>query len=453
MSKVRDLPQKTTLADTDLFYVVDYAAGANGGRKISKSDLKSGISLTAAEVKASYESNANTNAYTDAEKAKLAGIEAGATADQIASEVPFTNIGTSLSSADVQGAIEEVDFKVGGDLELSVTSGRIVHYKQGNAIFDGTVYEIIAGDILLSPDITDGYIYVDVDAVVKQTASGVVPPPLTMVLGTFTTNATDVTLLTDRRVKINRSIILGAAADITGIGAGIAASAGATSKLADAAHQHSVQTASAVGLTAASTNAEGTGAPLARASHTHAIATGAPSTQKANQANNAGTSSNLAKADHIHNIPTDVPISVATSSSNTKGTSTSFAAADHVHAVSVANQEVIVLTDDTNVSMTDILMVGMTVTPAAGTYLVMWSGSVVNSANGSERTWVSLYKAGSQVSGSERSIGTSGGAHSPAHTKALITVDGSQAIELHWRVAGGTSTVHQRSLTLIQLSK
>ena len=37
---------------------------------------------TASEIKTLYESNANTNAYTDTEKSKLAGIETGATADQ-----------------------------------------------------------------------------------------------------------------------------------------------------------------------------------------------------------------------------------------------------------------------------------------------------------------------------------------------------------------------------------
>lgn len=42
---------------------------------------------TAAEIKTAYESNANTNAFTDAEQTKLAGIESGATADQTASEI------------------------------------------------------------------------------------------------------------------------------------------------------------------------------------------------------------------------------------------------------------------------------------------------------------------------------------------------------------------------------
>ena len=43
--------------------------------------------LTAAEIKTLYESNADTNAFTDADNTKLSGIESGATADQTASEI------------------------------------------------------------------------------------------------------------------------------------------------------------------------------------------------------------------------------------------------------------------------------------------------------------------------------------------------------------------------------
>jgi len=43
--------------------------------------------LTAADIEVLYESVANTNKYTDAEKSKLDGVEAGATADQTAVEI------------------------------------------------------------------------------------------------------------------------------------------------------------------------------------------------------------------------------------------------------------------------------------------------------------------------------------------------------------------------------
>lgn len=43
--------------------------------------------LSDAQIKTQYENNANTNAYTDTEKTKLAGIEAGATTDQTDAEI------------------------------------------------------------------------------------------------------------------------------------------------------------------------------------------------------------------------------------------------------------------------------------------------------------------------------------------------------------------------------
>lgn len=57
-------------------------------------------------VKSIYESNADTNAFTDALLSKVNAIEANAKDDQNADEVPFTS--ANLSSADVQAAIDEV---------------------------------------------------------------------------------------------------------------------------------------------------------------------------------------------------------------------------------------------------------------------------------------------------------------------------------------------------------
>lgn len=134
--KVKDLPSTTTLADDDLFYVVDDSEGTNGGRKIKKSDLENELSgsltpaahgnthveggsdaipnattstgglqsatdktkldgiesgatadQTDAEIKTAYENNADTNAFTDTEQTKLAGIESGAQVNQSDSEI------------------------------------------------------------------------------------------------------------------------------------------------------------------------------------------------------------------------------------------------------------------------------------------------------------------------------------------------------------------------------
>lgn len=108
MSKIKNLPSKTVLSDDDIFYVADTDVAVAGDRKIKTSDLKDSIKPTNAETKAAYEANVDTNAYTDADKSKLNGIEDGATTDQSANEVDFTSQ-SGLVSSNVQEAIDEVN--------------------------------------------------------------------------------------------------------------------------------------------------------------------------------------------------------------------------------------------------------------------------------------------------------------------------------------------------------
>ncbi|WNL50659.1 hypothetical protein RPALISO_70 [Ruegeria phage RpAliso] len=90
----------------------------------------SGTSETPATVKSKYESNADTNAFTDAEKTKLAGIEDGATGDLTAEEIEAaldtyygntdwrTGGGGSMSAADIEAALDSyygnTDWRTGG---------------------------------------------------------------------------------------------------------------------------------------------------------------------------------------------------------------------------------------------------------------------------------------------------------------------------------------------------
>jgi len=59
--------------------------GGTGG--ITPEEARTNLGLSAGEIKTLYESIADTNAFTDAEKTKLSGIESGATADQTGAEI------------------------------------------------------------------------------------------------------------------------------------------------------------------------------------------------------------------------------------------------------------------------------------------------------------------------------------------------------------------------------
>lgn len=111
--------------------------------------------------------------------------------------------------------------------------------------------------------------------------------------------------------------------------------------------------------------------------------------------------------------------------------------------------------DTSTTSSTYVTMNAMTVTPAAGTYLVMFSGSGGVSANSSTGNYA-IFNNGSIVQHSERNTVTGGGPTSGMedafYTQSVETVNGSQTIDVRYQTSSGTFTIHERSLILIQLS-
>jgi hypothetical protein len=108
-------------------------------------------------------------------------------------------------------------------------------------------------------------------------------------------------------------------------------------------------------------------------------------------------------------------------------------------------------------SLTYILIPGMTITPSAGTYFVTFSTSV-SGATRNDSHFVSLYSGGSVITHSEREMFYSNanqvvGMILGTHTQAIVTVNGSQAIEARYRcTAGSAITVYERSLIIIKIA-
>ena len=71
---------------------------------------------TDAEIKIAYESNADTNEFSDAEKTKLLGIEDGATADQTKADIDALNI-----DADTLDGIDSLGFDAAGAADTAVS--------------------------------------------------------------------------------------------------------------------------------------------------------------------------------------------------------------------------------------------------------------------------------------------------------------------------------------------
>lgn len=110
-------------------------------------------------------------------------------------------------------------------------------------------------------------------------------------------------------------------------------------------------------------------------------------------------------------------------------------------------------TNITTTSTSDVLMTGMTITPTSGTYLVLASCTSNNSGNNTN--FISVYSGGVQVSGTQQSILRTNNNLANARLQYVsncqVTVNGSQAIDMRWRVSTGTGTCYSRYLTIIKV--
>lgn len=123
----------------------------------------------------------------------------------------------------------------------------------------------------------------------------------------------------------------------------------------------------------------------------------------------------------------------------------------------IQNTQITATSNATTTSGSDVLMTGMTVTPIAGTYLVMFS-AVVQQAGAGQSVTLSIYNNGVQDTPSVRDFApfdggtlSAGSASCVAATQGVYTVNGSQTIAIQWHVSGSTATVFQRNLTLIKI--
>jgi hypothetical protein len=107
--------------------------------------------------------------------------------------------------------------------------------------------------------------------------------------------------------------------------------------------------------------------------------------------------------------------------------------------------------DTTTTSLTDVLVNAMTLTPAAGTYLVLFTGSAQNDS-ATSMVWANIYAGGTLVGSSEREMGLKQADNAaPFACVARVTVNGAQTIEGRWRTDKGTATMHERSLAILKV--
>ena len=124
-----------------------------------------------------------------------------------------------------------------------------------------------------------------------------------------------------------------------------------------------------------------------------------------------------------------------------------------VPAGALTNYEVTSTAVATTTSTSYILLPGMTVTPAAGTYKVTFSCYALK-ANSGNRGQLALFNNGVETVNSNRVWGTPSNDEVTVHTQSYETVTGVETIEIRYRRQSGSNsiTVQNRSLELIKIA-
>lgn len=124
----------------------------------------------------------------------------------------------------------------------------------------------------------------------------------------------------------------------------------------------------------------------------------------------------------------------------------------------LANTEVSATASATAGTGADALLTGMTITPVSGTYLV-WFSTDINSAGAGIVVSVSIYVGGSQKADSLRKIMpfaggtlTVGNQRVGVSTNGVVTVNGSQAIEIRWSASSGAPTSAARTMNILRVT-
>src|SRR3989344_1769195 len=110
-------------------------------------------------------------------------------------------------------------------------------------------------------------------------------------------------------------------------------------------------------------------------------------------------------------------------------------------------------TATTTTSTSDGVMTGMTLTPGAGDYLVVFSTSVKTAA--AATVFVSIYVNGVQQAHTERQHFQEGSIFSfgePLMTYAHVSVGAGQTVDIRWRTSTSTATAQARTLNLFPVA-
>lgn len=115
-----------------------------------------------------------------------------------------------------------------------------------------------------------------------------------------------------------------------------------------------------------------------------------------------------------------------------------------------SSSEIVYTNTITTTSASDVLMTNLSITPITGTYAATFYGSF-SVSNAGKIIYMSFYKAGSQITGTEVQTRLATSTTSVTSIAKTITFSGSELLEVRWRVNGNTATCYNRTLTIYRV--
>jgi len=148
---------------------VDGRDVATDGTKLDGIESGATADQTDAEIKTAYENNSNTNAYTDAEKSKLAGIESGAdVTDSTNVDSAGAVMNTDTTTASMQFVVDEDDMT--SDSATKVPTQQSVKAYVDSQVESKDALSELSGTL---DDIADGSTYVKISATEQTKLAGI----------------------------------------------------------------------------------------------------------------------------------------------------------------------------------------------------------------------------------------------------------------------------------------
>lgn len=156
----------------------DAANSATGNTNLSitkSSTVNNILSDTGTDVTITLADGTNAGLFSPSEKTKLTGIETGATADQVASEVPLTASGnlvaTNVQTAlyELQGDVDTINSSLGGLTDAVVLKG--THAVSGNTFPGGGTAKAGWSYIITTPGTMGGVQFDTNDRVIALVAN------------------------------------------------------------------------------------------------------------------------------------------------------------------------------------------------------------------------------------------------------------------------------------------